>query len=96
MSQMYKPVPVEEDAVQSRDPSSENSDNEKWEWQRTTNTKRSSWRSLANSKWAWLVQAVMFSVSVTLFAVSMCKQMGGKAEQVPTTWCMSLSIAPDS
>lgn len=84
MSQMYKPVPIEEEAVQSREPSSEKSDSDKWEWQ---SDKRRNWRSLANSNWAWLVQAVMMSVSVTLFAVSMCKQSSGKVDQVPTTWC---------
>ncbi|CAI6285160.1 unnamed protein product [Periconia digitata] len=83
MSQMYKPLPVEEDAVASRDTSTDHSSDEKFEWR--TN-KRRTLRSIANSNIAWIIQTAMFSVSVTLFAVTMCSRASENVTKVPTTW----------
>ena len=83
MSQAYVPVPHNEGSLQSHDDSSDEGQNEKWEWR----SEKRSLRNLPAAHWTWIVQAAMLSASITLFVVSMCRQSTGMSERIPTTWC---------
>ncbi|ORX96154.1 hypothetical protein BCR34DRAFT_443406, partial [Clohesyomyces aquaticus] len=86
MSQAYRSVPVEEEPpLSSRDDSA--SENEKWEWRAEKDGIGSLIRNVSMSHWAWILQGVMLSASITFFAVGVCMRSSTKqADAIPMTW----------
>ena len=83
MPQVYHSVPYEE---QSHTSSEDASLNEKIEW-RTEKTRLSDRiRNVSTSNWAWIIQAVMLSASITFFAVGLCMR-SEKSNSIPMTFC---------
>lgn len=84
MPQAYRSVPSEEQSQTSRDDASLN---EKFEWRAENKSVSERIRNVSTSHWAWIVQAIMLTASITFFAVGVCMRSSKKADTIPMTWC---------